>query len=118
MTEKELAEIIGENISGRRRKLGLTQAQLAEKLDIGQDALSRMENGAISPKIARLRDIAAALQCSVADLFREPDEGADERAGGYSRTASTTSTRKPGVCFKDCIGNGITNDQKSGQVNQ
>lgn len=40
MTEKELAEIIGENISGRRRKLGLTQAQLAEKLDIGQDALS------------------------------------------------------------------------------
>lgn len=84
MTEKELAEIIGENISGRRRKLGLTQAQLAEKLDIGQDALSRMENGAISPKIARLRDIAAALQCSVADLFREPDEGADERAAAIA----------------------------------
>ncbi|AMD89262.1 helix-turn-helix domain-containing protein [Desulfovibrio fairfieldensis] len=84
MTEKELAEIIGENISGRRRKLGLTQAQLAEKLDIGQDALSRMENGAISPKIARLRDIASALQCSVADLFREPDEGADERAAAIA----------------------------------
>lgn len=84
MTEKELAEIIGENISGRRRKLGLTQAQLAEKLDIGQDALSRMENGAISPEIARLRDIAAALQCSVADLFREPDEGANERAAAIA----------------------------------
>lgn len=84
MTDKELAEIIGENISGRRRKLGMTQAHLAEKLDIGQDALSRMENGAISPNIARLRDIASSLQCSVADLFRESDEGVDEQAAAIA----------------------------------
>lgn len=79
MTEKELAEIIGENISGRRRKLGLTQAQLAEKLDIGQDALSRMENGAISPKIARLRDIAAlcsaVLRISSVNRMKGPTNG-------------------------------------------
>ena len=84
MTERELAKVIGENISVRRRALGLTQAQLAEQLNIGQDALSRMENGTISPKIARLRDIASILKCTAADLFREPDEGADARAGAIA----------------------------------
>lgn len=79
MPEKDLALVVGENIADRRRRLGLSQARLAEMLDIGKDALSRMEKGAISPKMGRLRDIAGALECSVADLFREPDESSAER---------------------------------------
>ena len=71
MPTKPLAKIIGENIASRRRELGLTQMVLAEQLGIGQDALSRMEKGMISPKIARLLDFATVLECSVASLFRE-----------------------------------------------
>jgi transcriptional regulator with XRE-family HTH domain len=74
MHTKPLAKVIGNNIANRRRELGLTQMVLAERLDIGQDALSRMEKGIISPKIARLRDFAAVLECSVASLFREHDD--------------------------------------------
>lgn len=75
MQQKPVAKILGENIANRRRELGLTQMALAERLDIGQDALSRMENGMISPKIARLREVATALECSVASLFREQGDG-------------------------------------------
>jgi transcriptional regulator with XRE-family HTH domain len=73
-----MALVVGENIARRRRSLGLTQEQLAERLNIGQNALSRMEKGAISPKTARLRDFAAILQCSPADLFREAEPDAGE----------------------------------------
>jgi transcriptional regulator with XRE-family HTH domain len=77
MRTKPLAKIIGDNIASRRRELGLTQMVLAERLGIGQDALSRMEKGMISPKIARLRDFAAILECSVASLFREHNDDMD-----------------------------------------
>jgi transcriptional regulator with XRE-family HTH domain len=79
MLQKSLAKVIGENIARQRRKIGLTQRQLAERLDIGQDALSRMEKGSISPKIARLRDFSAALECSVASFFHEQDENVKQR---------------------------------------
>ena len=80
MTETDIAKQLGATIAKKRRSLGLTQAQLAEKLDIGQDALSRMEKGRISPKLTRLPYIAAALDCSVAELFRPQNEGNEDIA--------------------------------------
>ncbi len=67
---QELASIVGENISNRRKALGLTQAQLAEKLDMGPDSLSRIEKGVVAPRFPRLLEIAKILDCAVADLFR------------------------------------------------
>ena len=84
MPTNELAKVVGRNISTARRLLGLTQAQLAERLELGQDALSRMEKGLIAPKMGRLRDLAAALDCTGADLFREPEDGARERAASIA----------------------------------
>lgn len=78
--EKNLSKILGANIATKRSRLGLTQAQLAEVLDVGQDALSRMEKGIISPKISRLPILASSLHCAVAELFRTPDETSSERA--------------------------------------
>jgi transcriptional regulator with XRE-family HTH domain len=80
MPEKELAEIIGRAIALRRRAAGMTQEELADILGIAPDTLSRMENGRFAPKIGRMRDIAAALRCSVTDLFRESDEKTADRA--------------------------------------
>lgn len=80
MADITLAKIVGSNIANHRRKQGLTQAQLAENLNIGQDALSRMEKGIISPKMGRLQEIAQELDCSVADLFRTGNESTNDRA--------------------------------------
>ena len=80
MPEKELPEIIGKAIAFRRRVAGMTQEELADMLGIAPDTLSRMENGRFAPKMGRLRSIAAALRCSVTDLFRETDEKTADRA--------------------------------------
>lgn len=80
MSEVNLAAVVGENISGMRRRLGLSQKELAERLEITQDAMARMEKGKIAPKMSRLPVIANALGCRVAYLFREHDEATEERA--------------------------------------
>lgn len=74
MDEGTLARMVGAAMAGRRKQRGYTQAQMAERLSISQESLSRMENGLISPKFSRLQDIADALDCSVAELFRTPSD--------------------------------------------
>ena len=66
----KLAVSFGSGIAERRKKRGLTQGQLAGLLGITQDSLSRIESGEMAPKFSRLQDIADALSCTVADLFR------------------------------------------------
>lgn len=80
MPEQRLAKIVGETIAAKRKQMGFSQEYLAEQVGVSQESLSRMEKGNIAPKFERLRGFALALRCSVADLFRTPDEGADERA--------------------------------------
>ena len=64
-----MASVVGGNISARRKLLGYTQAELAEKLNMGPDSLSRIEKGVVAPRFQRLGDIAAALDCPIAELF-------------------------------------------------
>jgi len=80
MSENQLSVIVGENILFQRKKLGLSQKELADKLQISQDAMARMEKGKIAPKMGRLQNIADNLQCTVAYLFRTNDEMTEERA--------------------------------------
>ncbi len=80
MSEDSLAKIVGANIVLRRKNLGLSQKELAAKLDIGQESMVRMEKGRIAPKMGRLQDIATVLQCSVASLFIEDEANVHERA--------------------------------------
>jgi transcriptional regulator with XRE-family HTH domain len=61
--------------------MGLTQAELAERLDMGGDSLSRIEKGVVAPRFQRLEGIASALDCAVADLFRKDDDPPGVRLG-------------------------------------
>ena len=67
---QSVAVAVGGNISSRRKLLSYTQAELAEKLNMGPDSLSRIEKGVVAPRFQRLADIAMALDCSIADLFK------------------------------------------------
>lgn len=66
-----LSKLVGRNISDRRKILGLTQEEVADRLQITAAALSRIESGRTAPKFSRLRDIAEALGCATSDLFQE-----------------------------------------------
>lgn len=85
----KLVEIVGKNISMRRRLLGMSQKELAIRLDITQDALNRMEKGKIAPKMSRLEDIAQHLQCPVTFLFRHQDSVLQERSATIADIIAT-----------------------------
>ena len=60
---------IGLFIRDRRLELGLTQQQLADKLDITDKAVSKWERCLSYPDITLLRPLADALQVSVTELL-------------------------------------------------
>ena len=60
---------IGRFISQRRAALGLTQAQLAQRLDVTDKAVSKWERGKSLPDTALLSRVAAELRVSVVELL-------------------------------------------------
>lgn len=58
-------------ISRLRKKQGLSQAQLAEKLNITQGAVSQWEMGLSKPKSEILPELAKALNCTIDELFKK-----------------------------------------------
>lgn len=65
------AEIAG-NIARWRKKAGLTQAQVAERISVEKETVSRLESGKISLTVERLQQLAVIFGCSVTDLLKEP----------------------------------------------
>lgn len=53
-----------------RKKCGITQAQLAEKIGVNQKAVSQWERGDTNPSADKLPAIAATLGCTIDDLFK------------------------------------------------
>ena len=56
-------------IGGFRKSIGITQAQLAKKLKVGQSAVSMWENGINTPRADKLLKLAAIFGCTVDDLL-------------------------------------------------
>ncbi|MFM0230349.1 helix-turn-helix domain-containing protein [Paraburkholderia sediminicola] len=68
--DAQLAVRVGESIAELRRAKGLTQAQLAEMIDLEQEAVSRWERGTRVPTLLRLQQLSDALECSVDQLLQ------------------------------------------------
>lgn len=60
---------IGELIAQLRTEMGLTQAQLAQRLDVTDKAVSKWERGKSLPDAALLSRVAAELRVSVVELL-------------------------------------------------
>jgi phosphoribosylformylglycinamidine cyclo-ligase len=60
---------VGNFILNKRKELGLTQQQLADKLNISFQAVSRWENGGAFPNIELLYDLAQALNTTVDEIL-------------------------------------------------
>ena len=60
---------IGRLIAECRKKQGLTQAQLAEKLGITDRAVSKWENGKAMPDSSIMLDLCSILKITVTDLL-------------------------------------------------
>ena len=68
---------LGEKIREARRKCGLSQEQLAEKLSVSRSAIAKWETDKGLPDVGNLKVLARLLSVSVDRLLDESDE-ADE----------------------------------------
>lgn len=67
----QLAEQVGQVIARQRAACGMSQEQVAERLGIGTEAVSRIERGVVTPNVDRLVELAAIFGCDAADLLTE-----------------------------------------------
>lgn len=71
-------EHIGARIAARRKELGMTQRELAERLHITDRAVSRWERGKGAPDVSLLMPLAKALDTSVDELLGERASSMEE----------------------------------------
>lgn len=64
-----IAEKIGNNIKEARKNLGLTQAQMANKLLMTQQQYSRFENGVFELNYEQILKISKILNLSPNEIF-------------------------------------------------
>jgi transcriptional regulator with XRE-family HTH domain len=69
LTSKE----VGEKLRGFRKRRGLTQEQLAEKIDVTFQQIQQYESGTSRLNTDKLQSIALALSVPVAAFFAEKE---------------------------------------------
>ncbi len=73
MDSEKLKNQIGANISAYRKRAGLTQAGLAEKLNYSDKAVSKWERGESVPDVVTLAQLAEQFGITVNDLLVDPN---------------------------------------------
>lgn len=72
---------IGERIRDERKRAGLTQKQLGEKLGLSAQSIAQWENDLRKPKSGTLKKIAYALDTNIWNLYG--DLAPDDFMNGY-----------------------------------
>ena len=73
MEDEKLKKQIGANIAAYRKRQGMTQAELAEKLNYSDKAVSKWERGDSVPDVLTLMQLADLFDVTVNELVADPD---------------------------------------------
>lgn len=84
MSQDKLRFQLGANIAAYRKRLGMTQMGLAEKLNYSDKAVSKWERGESMPDVQTLVQLADLFEISVNDLLVDPN-ALPEDSGKVSR---------------------------------
>ena len=87
-----MAERLANGLKDRRGELGLTQAELAERVGVTRKTVNTVENGVFTPSATLAIKLAQALDLSVEQLFWI------ERCCSADRQRAMGSTRR----FRRC----------------
>ena len=74
MDDSKLKARIGSNIAAHRKRCGMTQAGLAEKLNYSDKAISKWERGESVPDVITLMQLAEQFEITVSDLLEDPNQ--------------------------------------------
>lgn len=69
--------VLGENIRRKRTERNISQEELAERLDISRQSISKWETGLSEPSAKNLTQLARIFRCELSELIgaEEPPEG-------------------------------------------
>ena len=87
MSDEKLKYQLGANIAAYRKRAGLTQVGLAEKLNYSDKAVSKWERGESTPDVLTLTQLAELFEITVNDLLVDPD-ALPEQSGPVERVVS------------------------------
>ena len=76
----EIGPLLGKNVAMRRKALALTQLQLAERLGVETETISRLERGTNLPSLQRLASLSEVLETSVAELLSQSVNNRSDQA--------------------------------------
>ena len=82
----ELKNVIADNISDLRKKAGMTQLELAERINYSDKAVSKWERGESVPDVLTMMQLAELFGVRVDDLLQDP---------ALSGSLSEEETNKP-----------------------
>jgi transcriptional regulator with XRE-family HTH domain len=92
-TKEELVnQRLGKTIARRRKAAGFTQDEVAERLDIGKEAFSRLERGIAGASVYRLFELADMFECGVETFVIEGSRRVTEQVELIDRFISGLST--------------------------
>ncbi|MFZ5471049.1 MAG: helix-turn-helix transcriptional regulator [Myxococcota bacterium] len=90
--DKRLAAALGAAARAARQRADLTQADVAERLDISPDVYGRLERGVMLPSVETLRRLCLVLGVSADDLL------------GLEATRSAVFAAEPGPVYAESSG--------------
>ena len=85
MDSEKLKNQIGSNIAAYRKRAGLTQAGLAEKLNYSDKAVSKWERGESMPDVLTMVQLAELFGASLDELTADPN-ALPENTGAVQKT--------------------------------
>ena len=68
-----MADGLRNSLKDERARLGLTQAELAERVAVSRKTINTVENGVFVPSTTLALKLARALGCRVEDVFQLDD---------------------------------------------
>ena len=93
MDADKLKNLIGKNIAAYRKRSGLTQAGLAERLNYSDKAVSKWERGESVPDVMTLVQLAEQFEITVNELVADPDALPTENPGNLEKAMTQVSEK-------------------------
>lgn len=95
--QKTLAKKIGGSIAAIRKLTGWTQGDLAERIGVETETVSRFERGATLPSLVTLQKLAVALNTTMGDLIGESSPMPNDQAQAISAWLTPLSVEDRGM---------------------
>ena len=83
------AKALGAALAARRQQASLSQEEVAERLGIGQEAVSRLERGVVAPSLQRLLEFASVYDCGIDEFILPTSALPGDQARWLSKRLAT-----------------------------